>query len=155
MASNLVNVNLCYIDIELCIAQLGTQVRRLGTQVRGNILAVSISGAALPYSAVWLWYCTPSGLLCNLAVCSSVGRDSHTPCIFAEIPLHQTEYFLTSYISSNKSLKFGFATLIFIIFESWPPSWQYISNSSCYTEHNWSVYCNACWSMATLGHRRI
>ena len=47
MASNLVNVNLCYIDIELCIAQLGTQVR-------GNILAVSISGAALPYSAVWL-----------------------------------------------------------------------------------------------------
>ena len=54
MASNLVNVNLCYIDIELCIAQLGTQVRRLGTQVRGNILAVSISGAALPYSAVWV-----------------------------------------------------------------------------------------------------
>ena len=42
-----------YIEIELCIAQLGTQVRRLGTQVRGNILAVSISGAALPYSAVW------------------------------------------------------------------------------------------------------
>ena len=53
MASNLVNVNLCYIEIELCIAQLGTQVRRLGTQVRGNILAVSISGAVLPYSAVW------------------------------------------------------------------------------------------------------
>ena len=53
MASNLMNVNL-YIEIELCIAQLGTQVRRLGTQVRGNILAVSISGAALPYSAVWL-----------------------------------------------------------------------------------------------------
>ena len=53
MASNLVNVNRCYIDIELCIAQLGTQVRRLGTQVRGNILAVSILGAALPYSAVW------------------------------------------------------------------------------------------------------
>ena len=52
MASNLMNVNL-YIEIELCIAQLGTQVRRLGTQVRGNILAVSISGAALPYSAVW------------------------------------------------------------------------------------------------------
>ena len=46
MASNLVNVNLCYIKIELCIAQLGTQVR-------GNILAVSILGAALPYSAVW------------------------------------------------------------------------------------------------------
>ena len=46
------NVNL-YIEIELCIAQLGTQVRRLGTQMRGNILAVSISGAALPYSAVW------------------------------------------------------------------------------------------------------
>ena len=43
-----------YIEIELCIAQLGTQVRRLETQVRGNILAVSISGAALPYSAVWL-----------------------------------------------------------------------------------------------------
>ena len=39
-----------YIEIELCIAQLGTQVRRLGTQVHGNILAVSISGAALPYS---------------------------------------------------------------------------------------------------------
>ena len=53
MASNLVNVNLCYIEIELCIAQLRTQVRRLVTQVRGNILAVSISGAALPYSAVW------------------------------------------------------------------------------------------------------
>ena len=53
MASNLVNVNLCYIEIELCIAQLGTQVRRLGTQMRGNILVVSISGAALPYSAVW------------------------------------------------------------------------------------------------------
>ena len=53
MASNLMNVNL-YIEIELCIAQLGTQVRRLGTQVRGNILAVSISGAALPYSAVWV-----------------------------------------------------------------------------------------------------
>ena len=53
MASNLVNVNLCYIEIELCIAQLGTRVRRLGTQVRGNILAVSMSGAALPYSAVW------------------------------------------------------------------------------------------------------
>ena len=53
MASNLVNVNLSYIEIELCIAQLGTQVRRLGTKVRGNILAVSISGAALPYSAVW------------------------------------------------------------------------------------------------------
>ena len=50
------NVNLCYIEIELCIAQLGTQVRRLGTQVRGNILAVSISGAALPYSAVWIQY---------------------------------------------------------------------------------------------------
>ena len=46
MASNLVNVNLCYIEIELCIAQLRTQVR-------GNILAVSISGAALPNSAVW------------------------------------------------------------------------------------------------------
>ena len=46
MANNLVNVNLCYIEIELCIAQLRTQVR-------GNILAVSISGAALPYSAVW------------------------------------------------------------------------------------------------------
>ena len=53
MASNLMNVNL-YIEIELCIAQLGTQVRRLGTQVRENILAVSISGAALPYSAVWV-----------------------------------------------------------------------------------------------------
>ena len=53
MASNLVNVNLCHIEIELCIAQLGTQVRRLGTQVCGNILVVSISGAALPYSAVW------------------------------------------------------------------------------------------------------
>ena len=33
--------------IEICFAQLGTQVR-------GNILAVSISGAALPYSAVWV-----------------------------------------------------------------------------------------------------
>ena len=53
MASNLMNVNL-YIEIELCIVQLGTQVRRSGTQVRGNILAVSISGAALPYSAVWV-----------------------------------------------------------------------------------------------------
>ena len=52
MASHLMNVNL-YIEIELCIAQLGTQVHRLGTQVHGNILAVSISGAALPYSAVW------------------------------------------------------------------------------------------------------
>ena len=59
MASNLVNVNLCHIEIELCIAQLRTQVRRLGTQVRGNILAVSISGAVLPYSAVWSFanYC--------------------------------------------------------------------------------------------------
>ena len=53
MASNLVNVNL-YIETELCIAQLRTWVRRLETQVRGNILAVSISGAAFPYSAVWL-----------------------------------------------------------------------------------------------------
>ena len=53
MASNLMNVNL-YIEIERCIAQLGTQVRRLGTQVRGNILGVSISGAALSYSAVWI-----------------------------------------------------------------------------------------------------
>ena len=53
MASNMVNVNL-YIKIELCIAQLGTQVCRLGTQVRGNILAVSILGVALPYSAVWI-----------------------------------------------------------------------------------------------------
>ena len=45
MASNLVNVSLCYIEIELCIAQRRTQVRRLGTQVRGNISAVSILGA--------------------------------------------------------------------------------------------------------------
>ena len=35
-------------------------MRRLGTQVLGNILAVSISGAALLYSAVWTLMKSPS-----------------------------------------------------------------------------------------------
>ena len=85
MASNLVNVNLCYIEIELCIAQLGTQVRRLGTQVHGNILAVSISGAALPYSAVWR---PPKVIVIQKEIsfyCGNAGNDILT---FAHIPLY-------------------------------------------------------------------
>ena len=43
MTSNLMNANLYYIS--LYIAQLGTEVRR-------SILAIIISGAAMPYSAL-------------------------------------------------------------------------------------------------------
>ena len=42
---HIVNVNLCY--IQFYIAQLKIQMRR-------NNLAVIISGAAMPYSAVWV-----------------------------------------------------------------------------------------------------
>ena len=55
---------------------------------------------------------------------------------------------------TNRLTLFPIYLSLFIVF-TLPPSWQYIGHTSCYTEHNWSVYCNACWSMAALGHTCI
>ena len=114
-----VTLSLCELIEEYSSSLLVRYMVSLVLERNINKFNFFISGGrqSLPISSIVLH---PDCYLCNLAVCSSVGRDSHTPCIFAEIPLHQTEYFLTSHISSNKSLKFGFATqptFIFIILE--------------------------------------